>query len=166
MKKTNRSKPPNRRRKGRAGADSSARSAHPTRRDVMGSLRNWALGITVLGGAGLFAAHSVGKTIREHDLSVVGNGTPTIVQIHDPQCTLCRALQREARGALEDIGDDRLDYAIANIRSAEGQQFAARYRAEHVTLLLFDAKGVLRSSLQGPRSRRELSMAFRQLLPG
>ena len=42
----------------------------------------------------LTAGEYVEATIREGDLSQIGNGTPTVVQIHDPQCPRCVALVR------------------------------------------------------------------------
>ncbi len=40
-----------------------------------------------------------------HDLSVIGKGVPTIVQIHDPNCPLCNQLRRNADAAAEKLGD-------------------------------------------------------------
>lgn len=102
----------------------------------------------------------VGAVIDEHDLSRIGNGTPTIVQIHDPQCPRCLALQREARSALSDFETGELQYVIANIRTAQGKALASRYGVGHVTLLLFDGKGDMRNVLAGENTRDRLRAEF------
>lgn len=139
------------------------RPADSGRRDFLRLARNGAIGLVAVGGIGFFFVQNVRSSIHEHDLSRVGNGTPTVVQIHDPQCSLCRALQSEARDALGQFDDDELNYVVANIRSNEGAEFAARYGVPHVTLLLFDRRGQLKATLRGQRQSEELAIAFRQL---
>lgn len=134
------------------------------RRDFLRLARNGAIGLAAVGGIGLFFVQKVRGSIHEHDLSRVGNGTPTIVQIHDPQCPLCVALQRETRDVLGEFDENELDYVVANIRSTEGSGFASRHAVPHVTLLLFDGTGQLKATLRGQRQSRELKVAFRQLL--
>jgi hypothetical protein len=93
---------------------------------------------------------------QSHDLSVIGNGTPTVVQIHDPQCSLCRQLLHNLRAATRPIGGDELQVRIANIRTAEGRRLADRHAVSHVTLLVFDGAGELRQVLRGVREVAEL----------
>lgn len=166
MKKAKKSNSSNQKKSKKAQASALKDAGDISRRDVLGSVRNWAIGLAVVGGGGLFVARTVSATIKEHDLSRVANGTPTVVQIHDPQCSLCRALQKETKGALKGIDKQALDYVIANIRTSEGSSFAARYNARHVTLLLFDAEGNLQSVLEGRRNRAELRSAFERLISG
>ncbi|MDJ0627067.1 MAG: hypothetical protein QNJ44_02305 [Rhodobacter sp.] len=90
-----------------------------------------------------------------------GQGKPAVVQVHDPQCPACTALQRETRRALAGFDECALVYLIANIRTEEGGAFAKTHRAPHVTLLLFDAEGTLRQSLSGLRTRAGLRALFR-----
>lgn len=134
------------------------------RRDVLRLARNGAIGLSAVGGIGFFFVQNVRSSIHEHDLTRVGNGTPTIVQIHDPQCSLCRALQSETRSALSEFGEDELDYVVADIRTDEGSVFARRYSVPHVTLLLFDKTGQLKATMRGQRQADELAIAFRQLV--
>jgi hypothetical protein len=122
------------------------------RRDFMKYLRNGAIAVAVSGGGGYFAVNTVQASMAEHDLTKIGNGTPAIVQIHDPQCPVCRALQKEARRALRDFEDDDFEYLVANIRSKEGGDLANKYFVPHVTILLFDGKGVLRKVLNGSKT--------------
>lgn len=127
-------------------------------------LRNGLIIVGGLGIGGFFATNMVMATICENDVTRVGQGVPTIVQIHDPQCTSCQELQRETRAALKAFDDTDLEYVVANIKSDSGAAFANSYGASHVTLLLFDGDGELRGTLNGVRPRAELEGAFRRLV--
>jgi len=132
----------------------------PKRRDVLKLARNGVIATALAGGVGVFSVNAVRATVAEHDLSRVGKGVPTVVQIHDPQCSMCTALQRETRKALRDFEDDQITYLVANITTIEGSSFAARYGVPHVTLLMFSADGQLVQTLNGPRQRGELRDVF------
>lgn len=132
----------------------------PTRRDFLRKARNGAIATLAVGGGGWFMVDQVRATIREQDLSRIGNGIPTVVQIHDPQCRQCVALQKEARDAVCNF-DGELQFVVANIRSLEGGQLAAAHGVGHVTLLLFDGAGQRRAVLSGPNTSEYLTDAFR-----
>ena len=134
------------------------------RRDLLGRFGSGALVAAALGGGAWYLVQDVSATIGEQDLSRIGNGTPAVVQIHDPDCSLCAALQREARKALADFEDGELQFLVANIRSAEGKRLAAAHGVGHVTLLLFDADGRRRSTLVGSNTSEDLKQAFRRHL--
>ncbi|MCY4180748.1 MAG: thioredoxin family protein [Litoreibacter sp.] len=119
-----------------------------------------AIGGAVLLGGGYFGVRAVEAAICEADLTKIGKGTPSIVQIHDPSCPVCNALQREARKALKAMEGDAPDYFVANISTLEGSNFAADYGVPHVTILLFDGKGEMKQVLQGSRTRAELQPIF------
>ena len=138
----------------------SAPAAAPQRRDVLRLARNGTIVLALTGGIGVLSVNAVRATVAESDLTRIGQGIPTIVQIHDPQCSLCTALQRETRKALKSFDDDQLIYLVANITSTEGAGFAAKHGVQHVTLLLIDADGKVMEVLQGPRQRAELRRAF------
>ncbi|MEM9630732.1 MAG: thioredoxin family protein [Pseudomonadota bacterium] len=140
--------------------------ADPGRRRFLRLTRNVVIGAALIGGSGYVFAQNVLSARHEHDLTRVGNGKPTIVQIHDPQCSMCRALQKETREALAMFEDGQLDYVIANIRTEKGRSFANRYGVQHVTLLLFDESGQLHEVLEGQRGSYQLRDAFRGLLAG
>ena len=127
-------------------------------------LKMGALALAILGGAGWFVTEEVRATVQEHDLSKLGNGVATVVQVHDPQCPKCVALQRETRDALDSFADDELQLLVANIRTDEGRAFARKHRVAHVTLILFDGKGERRHTLTGPNSAENLEPVFRRLL--
>lgn len=139
-------------------------TAAPARRVFLRKIRNGAVATLVVGTGSWFLIGKVRATMREQDLTQIGNGKPTVVQIHDPQCPKCVALQREARDALCEIGSADLQYVVANIRSPEGRQLAAAHGVGHVTLLLFDGEGKRRSILAGPNDSIYLNAAFRRHL--
>ncbi|MEM1299123.1 MAG: hypothetical protein AAGH68_07555 [Pseudomonadota bacterium] len=134
-----------------------------SRREMLGLARFGVLGAAVVGGGGYYLVSNIIADAAETDLSKVGNGLPTIVQVHDPACPDCRALQNSAREALEAFEDTELQYLVANLQSAEGRQFANRYGAGRVTLLLFDATGEMRDVVQGRTSSQVLQGVFRRL---
>ncbi|MEM7496495.1 MAG: hypothetical protein AAF371_00720 [Pseudomonadota bacterium] len=139
-----------------------------SRREILMMARNIAIGLGVAGGIGYVSARSVMASIAEHDLDRIGDGTPAIVQIHDPECALCRSLQvatREALAEMEAAGDgEGLTYLVANIKTDEGRQLASRHGVGHVTLLLFDGRGRLRHTIRGQRTPQTLRIAFERHL--
>ncbi len=156
----------NRTKHGKAKTHASASTPKPprkrmSRRDLISNLGMLAGGIAVLGAGGWYVIGDVQAGIREADLSRIGNGRPAVVQIHDPQCTSCLALQKEARAALDSIDHDRLQYVVANIRQPDGRRLADAHGVGHVTLLLFDGAGRRREVLQGNYSAAALEEAFR-----
>ncbi|MEM7057911.1 MAG: hypothetical protein AAF557_10020 [Pseudomonadota bacterium] len=141
-----------------------ATAPKPTRREMIRSTAMLAgIGAVILGGIG-YVGSGVYADIVEQDLSKLGNGLPTIVQIHDPQCSRCRSLQREARDALAEIPDGKLQYLVANIRNGDGKRFADKHGVGHVTLILFDGAGKARKTLVGERTSDALLSEFRRLV--
>ncbi len=128
-----------------------------SRRDVLRLARNGAIAAVVVGSAGFFMTRSVRAMQAEHDLTRIGKGKPVVVQVHDPQCSICTALQRETRKAMKQFEDEDFIYLVADISQQDGAGFANRYGVPHVTLLLFDGEGVLQQTLQGMRYQDELS---------
>lgn len=145
-----------------------AKTTRPkTRRETMRLLANIGIvggGALALGGGAWYLVSDVQASAREGDLSRIGNGVPSVVQIHDPQCQLCLALQREARAALENFDESALQYVVANIRQPEGRSLAARHGVGHVTLLLFDGEGKMREVLAGQNTSAYLTGAFQRHL--
>lgn len=146
--------------KKKSAAAEPAQTAQPSRRQMLLLLRNGAIGVAALSVGGWGAAHAYQTQIERHDLSVIGNGIATVVQIHDPQCPTCRALQKETLGAARSFEDDVLQVRVANIRTAEGRAMADRYGVPHVTLLLFDGAGEMQNILRGPNKRDFLRAQF------
>ncbi|GAB5449272.1 hypothetical protein [Gymnodinialimonas sp.] len=134
--------------------------APPTRRRVLLHLRNAAIAVPVVGVAGYFTAQRVQASICELDLSKIGDGTPAVVQVHDPQCSLCVTLQRQTRRALRAYGDDSHHFLVANIATTQGEFFARRHGVGNVTLVLLDGAGQQTGVVRGPISSEALSDAL------
>lgn len=131
-----------------------------SRRRLLRNVRNGAIAAAALSVGGWVLADSYQTHTARHDLSVIGNGVPTVVQIHDPQCATCRALQGEMLSAAGAFSDELLEVRVANIRSTEGRALADRYGVPHVTLLLFDGAGEMQQVISGPNDRAALREAF------
>lgn len=136
-------------------------SADTSRRNLLKLMRNGLIGAAVVGGGGYFAVGSFRAYAAEHDLSRLGQGKPTVVQVHDPQCPTCTALQKQARKALKAFGECDLVYLVADINTPEGQAFAVHHGVGNITLLLFDGQGGLHRTLQGMQSHDQLLPIFR-----
>lgn len=131
-----------------------------TRRIAMTKLAAYGVGgLAVLGG-GAAVAVDFSRKLEEMDLSAIGQGTPVVVQIHDPQCSLCAELQRQTRAALRDVADDALIYKVANIRNEDGLSFQTGHGLPHVTLVLFDGAGQRVHVIEGVTPAAEIRAAF------
>lgn len=152
----------------RAGQASPQKTAKPfpeegrlTKRRNWSRLRAWALLSVVLIAGLWYLATTVTAGLAEHDLSRIGNGIPAVVQVHDPRCSSCVALQKQAREAMQEFTSEELQYLIADINNPGGRRLAATHGVGNVTLLLFDGKGTRRSVLAGPNSSEILTHYFR-----
>ena len=147
-------------------ARTAAEAAGPetSRRRFLGLMKTGAIGVAAVGGLGWLVRDQFMATAAEYDLTRIGQGTPKVVQIHDPQCPSCAALQREARAAVETFDEDEICLLVANIRTAKGSAFAASHGVGHVTLLLFDGAGRRVAVLEGRRQRDELMQRFKQIV--
>ena len=142
------------------------RGAAQRRRRLLQNIAFYAIGAGLLGSGGWYIISDVQAGIAERDLSLLGNGIPTVVQIHDPQCPRCRALQRETRDAISEFEDGTIQYLVADIRQSKGQSFAAKHGVGHITLLLFDGGGRRIGVLAGERKSDGLVEEFRRLIRG
>ncbi len=115
-------------------------------------------GLAIFGGGWIHAKDSQNREM--HDLSAIGNGTPVVLQVHDPSCALCRQLKRSTETALEEL--PQLTYRIADLTSKEGREFAEKYNAGKVTLLLFDGKGKHLGTVNGTTPAPELVTTFKR----
>ncbi len=99
----------------------------------------------------------------EHDLSVIGNGTPTVVQIHDPGCRLCNRLKNNL-GKVKGDYLDRVQFKTANILKNKGKSFAKKYDVPHVTLLFFDKQGKRVDTMRGVSSSDQIKRSLDSLI--
>ncbi|MBT5051321.1 MAG: hypothetical protein HOM58_22690 [Rhodospirillaceae bacterium] len=164
MKRQIRAVKPKKKQQAGSPAKAKAPGKMTSRREFFAKLSNVALITAAGGGVGWFFIDEVCATTRENDLTRIGNGIPAVVQIHDPECPRCRALQREARDAMSNFKENELQYLVANVRLAKGRQLATRHGVGHVTLLLFDGKGNRRGILAGPNTSDYLESVFRNHL--
>ena len=134
-----------------------------SRRELIQNLTYGAVGLGIVGGGGYYFVSGVRASIVEGDLSKIGNGIPTIVQIHDPGCPKCRSLQRSTRNAVAELEDGSVQYLVANIKGPEGRQFANTHGVGHVTLLLFDGAGKRREVIRGEQHSDYLLQIFKRL---
>ncbi|MEL7153038.1 MAG: hypothetical protein AAFN51_04440 [Pseudomonadota bacterium] len=142
----------------------SKKTARPwTRRELIQNLAYGAAGLGIIGGGGYYFVSGVRASIVEGDLSKIGNGIPTIVQVHDPGCPKCRSLQRSTRNALAEMEEGEVQYLVANIKGPEGRQFADAHGVGHVTLVLFDGEGRRRDVIRGEQHSAYLLQIFRRL---
>ena len=99
-------------------------------------------------GTTAFGLNALEMNKRElHDLSVIGNGTPAIVQIHDPSCPTCRRLKNIMKNTMG--SEEQVQYRLADLTTIEGKALATRYNVPKITLLYFDAKGKHVHTTQG-----------------
>ena len=142
------------------------RQAHVSRRWPR---RRVLFGVILLAGAAAAAfgiARYTGVDARRHDLSAVGNGTPTVVQIHDPSCPVCRELRSNVLSAAGDFSEDTLQIRFADLHTDEGRSFALRHGHTSVTLLFIDGDGNVRDVQSGVRHVDALRHSFEQLTSG
>jgi len=121
------------------------------------------LGATPVAIAGRYKIHQYDVTTKTlHDLSIIGEGTPVVLQVHDPSCALCRRLKGATESALESLPE--IQYRIADLTKKEGQEIGQRYGVGKVTLLLFDGSGNHVHTVQGVTPKEELVTRFEQHL--
>jgi len=156
------------RKKQNASASNSSMSAHAK---IMQSKRirdRWItsiVGLLALGGIAAVIWIFVGRENIEENYSIIGQGEPVIVQVHQLNCADCDVLRANTKRALKEIGDDRLHYRIAYLHKSEGIAFASRHGAARpTTLVLFDKFGRKKSVYAGVQDVEALEVLFRDLL--
>lgn len=106
-------------------------------------------------GTAAFGLNALEVNKRElHDLSEIGNGTPTVVQVHDPSCPTCRRLKSIVKNTIG--GDSSVQYRLADITTPEGKTLQEKYNVPKITLLYFDAKGKHVHTTQGLQTSEEI----------
>lgn len=131
-----------------------------SRRDFLGNSIMVSAGVAVVGGVGWYFAGTMGASARESVLSDIGNGVPTVVQIHDPSCPTCNALLCEVRDASGKFEETELQFRVANLKTDEGYALAREHGVGKITLLLFDGEGNKRLTLPGMNEAENLTPVF------
>ncbi len=142
---------------------------HKTKKNAQTKPFNWkkngkwlAIGGLLLIVVGYFFVHNENQSRFEHDLSVIGNGKATVVQIHDPGCQLCRRLQANINQVKPDF-QDNIQFKTANIKTSKGAEFAAKYNVPHVTLLIFNKNGRHINTLRGVQQKEQIAQVLSNL---
>lgn len=116
----------------------------------------------VLIGTAAAGISSMEASNRElHDLSVIGQGVPVIVQIHDTTCPTCRRLKNVVSNSLEKT--DSIHYRLADIKTSEGKALQNKYNVPNVTLLYFDARGRHVNTTTGMQTSDDIRAAINAL---
>jgi len=98
----------------------------------------------------------------EYDLSVVGNGTATVVQVQDPDCALCRRLKNNLDSVKGDFKSN-VQFKTANLVQESGQRFSLRHNVQHVTLVFFNSRGQRVNTLEGVTPAADIRLALQAL---
>lgn len=117
--------------------------------------------VLVMGAAGLSAYETNKKEM--HDLAVIGQGEPVIVQIHDPNCPTCRRLKNVVTNTLGSASP--VLFRLASIATAEGKALQTKYAVPHVTLLYFDSAGKHVHTTTGMQTKAQITSAVNRYLP-
>ena len=136
----------------KAKAKQAAATSQSRRKFIMLPVAVLAIGGTAYG---LNAVESGKREL--HDLTVIGQGQPVIVQIHDPKCPTCRRLKNIMNNALE--SDDSVRYRLADITTPEGKALQSKYNVPNVTLLYFDKRGKHVHTTQGLQTKEQIRNA-------
>lgn len=125
--------------------------------------RNRLLTILFIVGVGSFLWSQLPDGGYPTDLSQIGNGRPALVLAHDSNYAggmTVMYLMNEIRHEYA----DRVDFMVAHLGLAEGQEFARRHGARDGVVLLFTGDGRNVSVLYQPQKVDELRVALNQAL--
>lgn len=117
--------------------------------------------------AAIIGTTAFGLSAREasnhelHDLSVIGQGEPVIVQIHDPGCPTCRRLKSVVQNSMK--SQESVKHRLADITTTEGSALQKEYNVPHVTLLYFDAKGKHVHTTTGMQTKKNIEAEISRL---
>jgi hypothetical protein len=106
---------------------------------------------TTIGGVILVSGVGYGAYRIRHNsiynLSVIGNGSFTVVQVHDSGCDSCKLLLSNVESVRSEFKD--IQFRIINILSKDGAKLARQYNAKKTTLLIFNPDGDLIDKWEG-----------------
>ena len=114
------------------------------------------LGVLGVLSAGTFVGVSAYIEKQEvlHDLSIIGQGKPVLVQVHDPKCPRCQTLLSSVESVLKEFPE--FEFRIANIKTGKGSVFASRRNLSNVTLLVFNESGKQTDVAAGLQTEEEV----------
>ncbi|TVR74406.1 MAG: thioredoxin family protein [Spirochaetaceae bacterium] len=136
------------------------------RKRTLAAVKVGIIALVLLTGAVVALSAYNQRLERAYDLSVVGQGVPVVVQVHDPDCPFCVELRRNVESITGEFDSRELLIRYAELPTSEGAAFARLYGAERVTLLFFDAQGELKAHQAGVQEPEQLRRTFRRLAAG
>jgi hypothetical protein len=105
------------------------------------------------------------RAADRRDLSVIGNGQPTVVQVYDYGSRPCRQLRSNV-SAVEGEFSPHVQFRLADRSTPDGAILATRHNVGQTTLLLFAADGQLRQTLTGVQDVETIRSAIASSFPG
>lgn len=85
----------------------------------------------------------------------IGNGTPTLVFIYDPNLAVSITQPEQMNIARNQLGD-QVNFLIAKLATPDGDKLIAEHNAKSAEILLFDGSGKLIKRQFSQRSANEL----------
>lgn len=125
--------------------------------------RNRLLTILFIVGVGSFLWSQLPDGGYPTDLSQIGNGRPALVLAHDSNYAGGMAVMYLMSEIRHEYAD-RVDFVVAHLGLADGQEFARRHGARDGVVLLFTGDGRNVSVLHQPQNVDELRVALNQAL--
>ena len=116
-------------------------------------------GVILVSGVG-FTAYRI-RSNKIYSLDVIGNGSFTVVQVHDPGCDSCKLLLSNVESVRREFKD--VQFRVVNILYEDGAKFARKYNAKKTTLLIFNPEGELIDKLEGVFPSDNLRKRFSKL---
>lgn len=144
------------RKQGNAKSGTGHRRRTPSRRAWI--FRRAGIVVALLVGAAAVLAAYNGDDL--YDLSVVGQGVPTVVQVHDPACPVCVDLRANVESVIGDFSREQLLLRYADLQTRDGADFGRRHDAGRVTLLFFSGDGELVARHTGLLTPADLRRVF------
>ena len=117
-------------------------------------------GVILVSGVG-YAAYRI-RHNNIYNLNVIGNGSFTVVQVHDPGCDSCKLLLSNVESVRSEFKD--IQFRVVNILFEDGAKFARQYNAKKTTLLIFSPDGELIDKLEGVFPADNLRKRFLKLI--
>ena len=139
------------------------RSAETPSIAPMSRWRSRLLTILFIAGVGSFIWSKLPDGGYPTDLSQIGNGRPALVLAHDSNYAGGMAVMYLMNEIRHEYAN-RVDFLVAHLGLADGQEFARRYGARDGVVLLFTGDGRNVSVLHQPQKVDELRGALNQAL--
>lgn len=101
---------------------------------------------------------------ERYDLSVIGNGIPTVVLVIDRSSRDANELRSRFQSVQREYRDT-VQFRIADLSTPDGALFASRQQASTLTIVMIAPDGRVRNTLTGLQDRQIISEAVRNSFP-